>query len=97
MMAVSQLATSSSSEDVPMFQIIDKVLAIPVPFNMIIVIMAIIFSTGIITSIAKQVRKYACLRHELEFKREMIDRGMTPDEVEKLVKCKTPSQLSDVS
>lgn len=77
--------------------IIDKVLAIPVPFNMIIVIMAIMFGTGIITSIAKQVRKYFCLREELEFKREMIDRGMTPEEIEKLVKCKTPSQLSDVS
>jgi hypothetical protein len=84
-------------EDDPMLQIVDRILAIPVPFNMIIVIMAIIFSTGIITSIAKQIRKYFCLREELEFKREMIDRGMTPAEVEQLVKCKSPSQLSDVS
>jgi hypothetical protein len=76
--------------------LIDKVLAIPVPFNMIIVIMAIIFGTGIITSVAKQVRKYLCLREELLFKREMIDRGMSPQEVEKLVKCKSPSQMSDV-
>jgi hypothetical protein len=80
-----------------MMTIIDKVLAIPVPFNMIIVMVAIIFGTGIITSICKQVRKYFCLREELEFKREMIDRGMTPDEVEKLVKCKSPSQMSDIS
>lgn len=77
--------------------IIDKVLAIPIPFNMIIVMVAIIFGTGIITSIAKQIRKYFCLREELEFKREMIDRGMTPDEVEKLVNCKSPSQMSDIS
>lgn len=77
--------------------IIDKVLAIPVPFNMIIVMVAIIFGTGIITSIAKQIRKYFCLREELDFKREMIDRGMTPEEVERLVKCKSPSQMSDVS
>jgi hypothetical protein len=76
--------------------LIDKVLAIPVPFNMIIVIMAIIFGTGIITSVAKQVRKYLCLREELLFKREMIDRGMSPAEVEKLVKSKSPSQMSDV-
>jgi hypothetical protein len=76
--------------------LIDKVLAIPVPFNMIIVIMAIIFGTGIITSVAKQVRKYFCLREELQFKREMIDRGMSPQEIEKLIKCKTPSQISDI-
>jgi hypothetical protein len=79
-----------------MLQIIERILAIPVPFNMIIVIMAIIFGTGIITSIAKQIRKYFCLREELQFKREMIDRGMTPQEVEKLIKCKTPSQISDI-
>lgn len=98
---IGSSGTKSPYHEVPRSEImnafIDKIISIPVPFNMIIIMMAIIFGAGIITSVAKQIRKYLCLREELEFKREMIDRGMTPDEIERLVKCKSPSQLSDTS
>jgi hypothetical protein len=78
-----------------MSSIIQQILAIPAPFNMIIVIIAIVSISGIITSIGKQIRKYACLRHELDFKREMVDRGMSVDEIEQLVKARSPSQNDD--
>lgn len=58
---------------------------LPLPFNFVVLLMLIIFGTGIITSLMKQIRKFACHRQELEFKREMIDRGMSVEEIERLV------------
>ena len=78
-----------------MTQLIDKILSIPVPFNMIVIIVAISFGTAIITSIAKQIRKFACLKHELDFKRDMIDRGMSVEEIEQLLAAKSPLQTDE--
>ena len=78
-----------------MTQLIDKIISIPVPFNMIVIIVAISFGTAIITSVAKQIRKYVCLRHELDFKRDMIDRGMSVAEVEQLMAAKSPTQTDE--
>lgn len=78
-----------------MTHIWDRVLAIPAPFNMVIVIVALIMAASVVTSIAKQIRKYACLRHELDFKRDMIDRGMTVDEIERLVKTRSANELDE--
>jgi hypothetical protein len=75
--------------------VIERILSLPVPFNMVVIIVAIVFASGIITSVAKQVRKYACLRHELNFKRELLDRGMSVDEIEQVVKARSPSQLDE--
>ncbi len=44
--------------------------------------MVIIFGAGIITSTIKQIRRFACHRQELDFKREMFDHGMTVEEIE---------------
>jgi hypothetical protein len=63
---------------------------------MVVVIVAIVMVTGVITSIGKQIRKYACLRHEIEFKRELVDRGMTANEIEQIVKARSPSHLDDI-
>jgi hypothetical protein len=78
-----------------MTQLIDKILSIPVPFNMIVIIAVISIGAGIVTSIAKQIRKYACLKHELDFKRDMIDRGMSVEEVEQLVAAKSSTQIDE--
>ena len=75
--------------------VIDRILGQPFPFDMIIVIMIISFGAGIITSIAKQIRKYACLKHELDFKRDMIDRGMSVAEIEQLMAAKSPLQTDE--
>jgi hypothetical protein len=78
-----------------MSDFIQHVFSLPTPFNMVVVIVAIVMTTGIITSIAKQIRKYACLRHELEFKRELVDRGMSADEIEQIVKARSPGRLDE--
>lgn len=72
--------------------LIQHIFALPVPFNMVVVIVALVMASGIITSIGTQVRKYVCLRHELEFKRELVDRGMSADEIEQIVKARSPNR-----
>jgi hypothetical protein len=78
-----------------MSDLIQHVFSLPAPFNMIVVIVAIVFASGIVTSIGKQIRKYACLRHELDFKRELVDRGMSADEIEQIVKARSPERLDE--
>jgi hypothetical protein len=39
----------------------------------------------LLTIIVVQVRKYLCHRNDLDFKRDLIDRGYEPDEIERLV------------
>jgi hypothetical protein len=78
-----------------MSEIVHNIFSLPVPFNMVVVIVAIVFASGIITSIGTQIRKYACLRHELEFKRELLDRGMTADEIERIVKAQSAERVQE--
>jgi hypothetical protein len=70
-----------------MSNILDSIMSMQAPFNMIVLIVLIGCTAGVIGSIAKQIRKIACHRQELEFKRELIDRGMSADEVERVVRA----------
>lgn len=58
--------------------------------------MMVMCGAGIVTSLFKQIRKFACQRQELEFKREMVDRGMSVEEIERLVQAKGPEQPGDI-
>ncbi|TWU29899.1 hypothetical protein [Bythopirellula polymerisocia] len=69
---------------------------LPVPFNFVLLMLVIVFGTGIITSLFNQIRKFACYRQELDFKREMIDRGMSVEEVERLLQAKSPGQDCEI-
>lgn len=71
-----------------MSSFVDLMQNVPPPFNMVVYIMLIICGSSVITSVFKQIRKYACHRQELEFKRELLDRGMTVDEVEQVVRAR---------
>ena len=63
----------------------NSIVSIPPPFNMIVLIVLIGCGAGVIGGFTKQVRKYACHRQELDFKRELIDRGMSAEEIERVV------------
>lgn len=60
--------------------------SLPTPFNMVVMIVLISVSAGVINCIAKEIRKFACHRQELEFKRELVDRGLSVDEIERVVR-----------
>lgn len=69
-----------------MSSFVDLMQTVPAPFNMVVLIVLIMSLAGVCTSLGKQVRKYACHRQELEFKRQMLDRGLATEEIERLVR-----------
>lgn len=62
---------------------------IPTPFNMIVWVVLICSIASVLTALFRETRKLACHRQELDFKRELLDRGMTADEIERVVRSRT--------
>jgi len=71
-----------------MSSILQQIIAMRTPFNMIVLVVIVSCGAGLVTSLAKQCRKYACHRQELDFKRDLLDRGMAIDEIERLVRAR---------
>lgn len=69
---------------------LDAITAIPTPFNMVVFIILIVMAAGVIMAIAVEARKYFCHRNEIELKREMLDRGMEPQEIEQVLRATLP-------
>jgi hypothetical protein len=44
---------------------------------------------SLIAILAGHIRKYVCYRHELEFKRDLVERGLSIDEIERVVAAKS--------
>jgi hypothetical protein len=77
-----------------MGQAIESISGIPAPFNMIVLVVLIVTVGGLVGGIAQQIRKFVCHRQELEFKRELLDRGMGAEEIERVVRAQSPSRES---
>ena len=71
-----------------MSHIFEQIIAMPSPFNMIVLVVVVSCGVGLVTSLAKQLRKYACHKQELDFKRELLDRGMSTEEIERVVRAR---------
>ena len=65
------------------------------PFGFVVLIVFIGCAAGVLTTIAKQIRKYTCHRQELEFKRELLDRGLSVAEIERLVRLHAPATADE--
>ena len=52
-------------------------------------------ATGVITSLAKQLRKYGCFRQEVALKRELVERGLSVDEIERVIAAKSSITIKD--
>jgi hypothetical protein len=74
-----------------MSQVLYQVTNLPTPFNMIVLVVLIGAISGIISTVVKQTGSYARLRQDFAFKRELIDRGMSADEVQRVVEARSPS------
>ena len=44
---------------------------------------------GVLTGIATQIRKYGNHRQDIDFKRELVDRGLSADEIERIVEARS--------
>jgi hypothetical protein len=78
-----------------MSEMIRAIVNIGEPFNMLVLLMLIGTLGGVVATIAKQIRKWACHRQELEFKRELLDRGMGADDIERVVRARGPALDSE--
>jgi hypothetical protein len=66
----------------------ESIAELPTPFNMVVFIVLIGLVAGVIGTIAKEVRKFLCHRDEMELKREMLDRGMESEEIDRVMQAK---------
>lgn len=63
--------------------------------NWIVMIVLICVAASLITSIAKQIRKYGCHRSEVELKRDLVERGLSVEEIERIVAAKGTATSKD--
>jgi hypothetical protein len=75
-----------------MTDLFHSIVSIESPFNMIVLVVLIGSIAGVISSIAKQIRKYACHCGETRLKRELVERGLSVEEIERIVTAKLPSE-----
>ena len=66
----------------------DSIAALPTPFNMVVFVVLIGSVAGVIGAIAKEVRMFLCHRDEMELKREILDRGMGLQEIDRVMQAK---------
>ncbi|QDT70838.1 hypothetical protein MalM25_37940 [Planctomycetes bacterium MalM25] len=64
-----------------------NLLNLPVPFNMVVLIVAISCGLGAIKSVAKQARIYADHEADRRLKRDMIDIGLSAEEAERIIRA----------
>jgi hypothetical protein len=58
------------------------------PWNMIVLVVLISCTTGVFTSLFKQIRKYGCYRRDIDLKRDLVERGLSVEEIERIVAAK---------
>ena len=78
-----------------MSQLFELIQGLKTPFNMVAIICLFFAVASVIATIASQIRKFVCHRQELEFKREMLDRGMTVEEIERLIRTSEVASSGD--
>ena len=60
------------------------------PFGMIVLVVFIGSMVGVISTIASQIRLYATHRADVNLKREMVERGLSAEEIERIIAAKSP-------
>jgi hypothetical protein len=55
------------------------------PFNMVVMIVLISCAAAVVKFIAMEARRYGCHRQDIDFKREMVDRGLSAEEIERIL------------
>ncbi|MBX3434701.1 MAG: hypothetical protein KF847_15385 [Pirellulales bacterium] len=69
----------------------DSIFALPSPFTMVVLIVAVVMGAQVITAAVAQIRRGLGHYLDLQFKREMIERGLSIDEIERLVQVRSRS------
>jgi hypothetical protein len=70
-----------------MESIFQAILHMQTPFNMVVLVVMITCSAAVVKFIAMELRKFGCHRQDIDFKREMVDRGLSAEEIERILKA----------
>lgn len=65
------------------------------PFNMIVLIVLIVSFFGLLRMVVLQARLFASHREDVQLKRELVERGLGADEIERIVLAKSPREKTD--
>jgi len=60
-------------------------LEISSPFTMVFAVILVVCVASIVNTILSHLRQFAEHRDDLEFKREMVERGLSVEEIERLM------------
>jgi hypothetical protein len=72
-----------------MHELIEVLRSLETPWNMIVLVVLISCIASVIKAVAKQSRTYASHRAELNLKRELVERGLSVDEIERVMAAKS--------
>lgn len=61
---------------------------LPLPFNFVILIMVLVFGWLLLAHIFEEIGKFARNRQQIEFKRELLDRGLEADEIKTILEAR---------
>jgi hypothetical protein len=78
-----------------MSEIIKSIMSIGAPFNMVVLIVLIGSLCTLIGTIASQLRIFANHRAEVQLKRELVERGLSVDEIERVIQAKAPAEKTN--
>lgn len=80
-----------------MVELFQSIIQMQTPFNMIVLICLFFAVAGVITGIAKEIRKFGCHRQDIDFKRELVDRGLSGEEIERIVTAQAAEPTAPVT
>jgi hypothetical protein len=63
------------------------------PFNMVVFVVLIASVVGLIGTLATQVRRYANHRADTQLKCDLVERGLSAEEIERIVAAKSPIEI----
>jgi hypothetical protein len=76
-----------------MSQLVELFKGIGSPWNMIVLVMLISCMASVLKTIAKQSRAYGSHRAEMNLKREMVERGLSAEEIERIIAAKSANNV----
>ena len=78
-----------------MNQFVESMANLPTPFNFVIGLVLIICASSVIGGLITEVRKFASHRAEIQLKRELVERGLDMDEIERVIAARGPLSTDD--
>jgi hypothetical protein len=82
------------SGELAMTDFFHQIVSIGFPFNAIVLMALIGCGAGVLGTIATQLRRFACHRQDINFKRELVDRGLSAEEIDLIVRSQ-PREVKD--